>query len=93
MSTIAVNPSIVLQGTLTFVAAIAISDATREIIVAMKPSSVYTTALLKTAMAVMVILVVILIIYHSPKTKSPTEHPMIFPPHEIFRDRRNIYLG
>jgi hypothetical protein len=92
MNTITVNPSIILQGTLTFVTAIAISDATRELIVAMKPSSVYTAAMIKAAMAVAIIFIVMLIIYYSPTNKSTAETPMLFPVHEIFSGRKDVRI-
>ena len=61
MDIITVNKTLIVQGTLTFVAAIACSDALREITSVMKRDTVLENAILKTVIACVVILMIFII--------------------------------
>ena len=70
MNDLKVNKTLIIQGTLTFVAAIACSDAMREITSVMKRDTVLENAILKTVIAGLIILVIFIIskIYqHKPE--------------------------
>jgi len=56
-----INKTLILQGSLTFVAAIACSDAVREITSVLKRDTVYENAVLKTVIAGIIILAIVFI--------------------------------
>ncbi len=68
-----INKTLILQGSLTFVAAIACSDAVREITSVMKRDTVYENAVLKTVIAGIIILAIIFISGYYSREDSDDE--------------------
>lgn len=66
MNHLSINPSLIVQGTLTFVTAIACSDAIKEITMAIRPESVWRTAALKCSIALIMLILVVIVVYHFP---------------------------
>lgn len=63
---ITLNPSLIVQSTLTFVAAIVWSDAIKEVASAMKRDTAFGNAMVKILMAIIVLIVVVLAIWLFP---------------------------
>lgn len=81
-----INPSIILQGTLTFVAAIACSDAIKEVIAAARPRTPWESAILKVSVALVIITIILIVIHCLPLSYNTYDHASL--PSEDYTNRK-----